>query len=478
MNAPLALFWHRRDLRLVDHQVIAQVLPKTPRIVGLLCFDPQLLKSEDLAPARIAYLLGCLAALAKDYERLGSRLLFFTGDPTLVLPTVTQQLDAKLVAWSLDTEPYAQERDHAVAQGLREKGVSVITDWDQLLHHPGEVLTQAGKPYTVFTPFWKNWSKQPKPAIAASPKALTGLSTAEAAALTRLDSHPLPSLEDLGFAWSNPLPLDPGTDAAQERLRWFQANVLTQYQETRNYPAIDGTSQLSAALKFGVISIRTLWQTTEETLATCRSDEERDSVITWQQELAWREFYQHCLYTFPRLLDGPYRDAFRQFPWENNPQQFQAWCRGTTGYPIVDAAMHQLNETGWMHNRCRMIVASFLTKDLILNWQLGERYFMQTLYDGDAAANNGGWQWSASSGMDPKPLRIFNPHTQAQKYDPEGEYIRRWLPELAGFDTGDLLTGKLTPMERQSVGYPMPIVDHAIQQRQFKQRYQQAKETS
>jgi deoxyribodipyrimidine photo-lyase len=208
-------------------------------------------------------------------------------------------------------------------------------------------------------------------------------------------------------------------------------------------------------------------------MENCRSDEMTDSVNAWRQELAWREFYQHCLYFFPKLAEWPYRKEFHDFPWEDNEEHFQAWCDGRTGYPIVDAAMRQMNESGWMHNRCRMITASFLTKDLILNWQLGEKYFYQKLYDGDLASNNGGWQWSASSGMDPKPLRIFNPASQAAKFDPDAEYIRHWLPELRSLDTEELITGKISPLDRQRCGYPEPIVDHNQQQREFKRLYQQ-----
>ena len=207
-----------------------------------------------------------------------------------------------------------------------------------------------------------------------------------------------------------------------------------------------------------------------------RSDETKANIETWQKEIAWREFYQHAMYNFPELASGAYRETFKNFPWESNEKYFQAWCEGKTGYPIVDAAMRQLNETGWMHNRCRMIVASFLTKDLLLNPQWGEKYFMQRLIDGDLSANNGGWQWSASSGMDPKPVRIFNPASQAQKFDPEGEYIRQWVSELRSFDTRCLLTGNITPLERQAVGYPEPIVDHKVQQRLFKELYKQQKE--
>ena len=182
------------------------------------------------------------------------------------------------------------------------------------------------------------------------------------------------------------------------------------------------------------------------------------------------------LYHFPELADGPYREHMKNFPWDNDEEKFEAWCEGRTGYPIVDAAMRQLNETGWMHNRCRMIVASFLTKDLIIDWRWGEKYFMQTLIDGDLAANNGGWQWSASSGMDPKPLRIFNPASQAKKFDSEGEYIRYWVPEIRTLDTGSLISGKIEPLERQGTDYPEPIVDHKIQQNRFKQIYKAQRE--
>jgi deoxyribodipyrimidine photo-lyase len=285
----------------------------------------------------------------------------------------------------------------------------------------------------------------------------------------------LPTALDLGFRWENPLPLAPGEQAAQAQLEAFCQSAILDYGEQRNFPAQAGTSLLSAALKFGAIGIRDVWQQAQETLTYCNSDEARHHVQTWEQELAWREFYQHCLFFFPELAKNSYRAEFRKFPWENNREHFQAWCDGRTGYPIVDAAMRQLKATGWMHNRCRMIVASFLTKDLILNWQWGEKYFMQTLVDGDLSANNGGWQWSASSGMDPKPLRIFNPASQALRFDPEGDYIRHWLPELATLDTAELLSGKISPGDREYLNYPAPIVDHATQQREFKQRYQQSK---
>jgi deoxyribodipyrimidine photo-lyase len=275
--------------------------------------------------------------------------------------------------------------------------------------------------------------------------------------------------------WDNPLFFPSGEKAAQDQLEYFCHDLIELYQEQRNIPSIAGTSRLSTAINLGVISIRKIWQSSVKMMEYCRSDESLVNIQTWQKELAWREFYQHALYYFPQLTQGAFREPFKNFPWDNNQEYFEAWCAGKTGYPIVDAAMRELNETGWMHNRCRMIVASFLTKDLIIDWRWGEKYFMQKLYDGDLAANNGGWQWSASSGMDPKPLRIFNPASQAQKFDPEAEYIRQWLPEISSLDTGDLVTGKILPIEAQSCDYPSPIVDHKEQQRKFKDLYNRVK---
>ncbi|MGL5035154.1 MAG: FAD-binding domain-containing protein [Microcystaceae cyanobacterium] len=469
---PLILFWHRRDLRLSDNIGLSKAREKSAKVLGLFCLDPKILKADDIAPARVVYLLGCLAELQENYRQLGGDLLIFSGSPQEIIPNLAINLKVDTVFWNLDCEPYAQKRDQEVASILREQGLKVETYWDQLLHYPGEILSQSQQPYTVYTPFWKNWIQQPKINVAEAIASLIDLTDAEKSLTQQLGSIPLPTAQELGFNWTNTLPLLPGEKAAQEQLDWFVDHALSNYQEQRNFPAVLGTSQLSAALKFGAIGIRTIWQTVIEILENSRSEEVQANIKTWQQELAWREFYQHCLYFFPALAQGAYRETFKNFPWENNMDYFEAWCQGKTGYPMVDAAMRQLNETAWMHNRCRMIVANFLTKDLIINWQWGEKYFMQTLYDGDLAANNGGWQWSASSGMDPRPLRIFNPMTQAQNFDPEGEYIRQWLPELRSLDTVQLLTGKISELERAMLGYPNPIVDHHQQQQKFKQIYQ------
>jgi deoxyribodipyrimidine photo-lyase len=472
----LILFWHRRDLRIADNVGLAEARQRSAKVVGIFCLDPNILQRDDVAPARVAYMIGCLQALQNRYSQAGSQLLILQADPRVGLPQLAEALDAQAMFWNLDVEPYAQERDRAVTDSLQQHGIEVQTFWDQLLHAPAEILTGAGQPYTVYTPFWKNWSTQPKLESGPVLQNAAGLNAAEQKRAEQSGVIPLPTARDLGFVWEGDLFLAPGEQAALERLEAFCNRAIAQYQEQRNFPNLEGTSQLSAALKFGAIGIRTVWAATVTSLEHCRSDEAKDSIQTWRQELAWREFYQHVMYCFPELAEGPYRAAWQNFPWKNDEAQFQAWCQGRTGYPIVDAAMRQLNETGWMHNRCRMIVASFLTKDLIINWQWGEKYFMQTLIDGDLCANNGGWQWSASSGMDPKPLRIFNPATQAQKFDPEGDYIRQWLPELRSLDTEELVSGKIAPLERHRCNYPAPIVDHNQQQRLFKSLYQQQKE--
>ncbi len=471
----LILFWHRRDLRITDNIGLAQARQQTRKVVGVFCLDPKILDRDDVAPARVTYLIGSLRSLQKRYAEVGSQLLILRADPRQGIPKLATALQAKAVFWNWDIEPYAKERDRAVLEALHAQGIAASNFWDQLLHAPEDIRSGSGQPYTVYTPFWKNWISRPKADPAEPLQEAEGLTEAEQEKASQAGAIALPTARDLGYIWDNPLVLAPGEAAAQSRLEKFTSAAINAYGEQRNFPAEDGTSQLSAALKFGVIGIRNVWAATSTALEHSRSDEARDSIQTWRQELAWREFYQHVMYSFPELADGPYRAPLKDFPWSNNDDHFQAWCEGRTGYPIVDAAMRQMNETAWMHNRCRMIVASFLTKDLILNWQLGEKYFMQMLFDGDLSANNGGWQWSASSGMDPKPLRIFNPASQAKKFDPDGAYIRQWLPELRSIDTADLLSGKILPLDRDRCGYPAPIVDHNKQQKLFKQLYQQQK---
>ncbi|MCU0568593.1 MAG: DNA photolyase family protein [Oculatellaceae cyanobacterium Prado106] len=471
----LILFWHRRDLRIADNVGLAIARQRSPKVVGVFCLDPEILEGGDVAPVRMQYMIGCLQELQERYTAAGSQLLILHNRPLQALPELATALKAKAVFWNKDVEPYSRSRDREVAEALRASGIQVEAFWDQLLHAPQEIQAGSGQPYTVFTPFWRNWSNRTKATPQATLENAQGLEPNEMAIAQQSGVIPLPTAKDLGFVWTNELPLAPGTGAAEERLEAFCDRALGEYQEQRNYPANPGTSQLSAALKFGAIGVRTVWAATVAVEEQSRSDETRENIKTWRQELAWREFYQHAMYAFPDLAKGAYREPFKTFPYENNPDFFQAWCDGKTGYPIVDAAMRQMNTVGWMHNRCRMIVASFLVKDLFVNSQFGERYFTQKLIDWDLSANNGGWQWSASSGMDPKPLRIFNPASQAKKFDPEGEYIREYLPELRSLDTEMLISGVIPVMERDRCGYPAPIVNHNQQQGKFKAVYQQQK---
>lgn len=464
----LVIFWHRRDLRLADNLGLAAAAQGGQSVVGLFCWDSALFDRQYIAPASATYAWESIKLLQQDYAAAGSRLWILVGDPLEQIPLALDLLKSKTLHFNQRVEPHQRAIDSALTTQLQGQGVAVTVHEDALLQGTTSVFSGSGTPYTVYTPYWRNWSSRPKPEPVSVN--LTPLTSGQRQAIG--PDH-LPDLAAAQLQWSAPLILAPGNAAAQERLEKFARRAMDTYEGDRNFPALDGTSTLSAALTWGTLGIRTAWQATLEALEQCRGIEDRASVTTWQQELAWREFYYQALWHFPELADGPYRARWRQFPWDDDRGRFELWCAGKTGYPIVDAAMHQLNTTGWMHNRCRMIVASFLTKDLMLNWQWGERYFMQTLIDGDLAANNGGWQWSASSGMDPKPLRIFNPSTQAQKFDPEGDYIRHWLPELKSVPLKDLLVGNIAPLWRSSSGYPEPIVDHKIQQQEFKRRYAQ-----
>ncbi|AFY72867.1 deoxyribodipyrimidine photolyase [Synechococcus sp. PCC 7502] len=478
----ISIVWHRRDLRLQDNPALAKaaVIPNS-ETVGIFIFDPDILKSPETGGGKVDFMLGCLKELQQSYRELGSELLCFYGNPKEVLAKLAQVLKPQRLFFNQDVEPSAIKRDQAVIQELSAIGIEVKGFLDIALHAPQAIATKStGEPYKVYSPFWKNWITQPKPSPLPKPQKLLGLKNCDG-----LDAIPLPSLAELGFSHNQTIPAS-GEEIAQKLLTEFcDSQKLYNYKKDRDFPAIDGTSNLSPHLRFGTIGIRDCWAATVAVMIDAEADitseqdqrnaQKLEGIQTWRQELAWREFYQHVLFHFPQLSQSAYRPQMQRFAWDQNHEYFQAWSNGRTGYPIVDAAMRQLNQTGWMHNRCRMIVASFLTKDLILNWQWGELYFMQKLIDGDLAANNGGWQWSASSGMDTQPLRIFNPSSQALKFDPEGTYIRRWLPELVHLTTAELLSGNISNYQLQKSNYPAPIVDHAIQQRKFKERYQLCK---
>jgi deoxyribodipyrimidine photo-lyase len=485
------LFWHRRDLRLADNLGLAAAAAATPAVTGLFVLDPAILADPDLAPARIWFLCESLRELADRWREAGSRLLLLRGDPVVLLPLVARSIAADVVVWNRDVEPQVRRRDRQVADALQGQGTRVLVDWDQLLVAPEGVRTGSGDPYRVYGPFLRNWRGQLEARASSGAQGIGGLDPLVApsglldlepeafpherrtlwAGLPRLEAVPCATELGFSFAGADRCPCQPGESAARAQLEAFadggpNGGALAAYEPDRNFPAEPGTSGLSAALSCGTLSPRQAWAAARAARSTARSDEARRSIEVWEQELGWREFYQQALFHFPELADGPYRPQWKHFPWEDDPQRLLAWQQGLTGMPIIDAAMRQLNASGWMHNRCRMIVASYLVKDLIVDWRHGERSFMARLVDGDLAANNGGWQWSASSGMDPRPLRIFNPATQAARFDPDAVYIRTWLPELAHVSTADLISGEIAPLERR--GHPEPIVSHRIQQARFK----------
>ena len=487
MTAPRTLFWHRRDLRLADNTGLQAAAALGPAVTGVYVLDPAILNPPaelpPMAPARLWFLVESLVELQQRWRDAGSRLLVVTGDPVQRLPQLAALLEAAAVVWSRDVEPYARERDRQVARALQSFGRKVLVDWDQLLVAPELLKTGGGDPYRVYGPFLRNWRGQVERSEPGTVEAPTGLIDLDAVCvealqtaageLGRLCAEGQRELEQLrsghGFQGTDLCPCRPGEAAAAGQLAAFVDGPLLGYEPDRNFPGMPGTSCLSAALSVGTVSPRQAWCAAQESKEVARSDEQRHAITVWEQELGWREFYQQALFHFPELADGPYREQWRRFPWDNNEDWFDFWKDGQTGMPIIDAAMRQLNQTGWMHNRCRMIVASFLVKDLICDWRWGERAFMELEVDGDLAANNGGWQWSASSGMDPKPLRIFNPATQSSKFDADGDYIRRWLPELRHVNTKDLLSGDIGALERR--GYPEPLIDHKKQQARFKALY-------
>ena len=466
------LFWHRRDLRFADNLGLTAAAEISQAVTGLYVLDPQLLNPPEhlppMAPARLWFLLESLVELQQRWREAGSRLLIVEGDPVALVPRLADRLGAEAVVWNRDVEPYARERDRQVARQLQADGRRVVVDWDQLLIAPELLKTGGGDPYRVYGPFLRNWRGQVlsrKPATVPAPSGLIDLAPELVS-----DADPLAELlNSHGFQGTELCPCRPGEAAAQQQLAAFCDGPLLGYEPDRNFPGTAGTSHLSAALSLGTLSPRQAWCAAQASRDQARSEEQLHAIAVWEQELCWREFYQQALFHFPELADGPYREQWRRFPWENNAEWFELWKEGQTGMPIIDAAMRQLNQSGWMHNRCRMIVASYLVKDLICDWRWGERAFMELEVDGDLAANNGGWQWSASSGMDPKPLRIFNPATQASKFDATGDYIRRWVPELRHVNTRDLLSGEIGALERRD--YPEMLVNHKIQQARFKGLY-------
>ena len=467
-----AVWWIRRDLRLTDNQALKAACETANRIIPLFIIDPFFAKSDYVGTKRLAFLYAGLRQLDGDLRQIGSRLVVRHGRPRDILSTLLAESGASTIFAEEDFSQYARQRDSEIAQNLPLQLVAGLT-----VHPPGTLLKQDSTPYTVFTPFKKNaWLQRPLPRpedILPPPQKLKTPSN--------IASDPLP-IEPL----SPPdAPFKPGEAEAQRRLRAFANGSLARYAQERDMVGVDGTSRLSPYLRFGMISARQAVVAANQAFQQAPNKEAKKSAETWLSELIWREFYIHILYHFPHVLRGSFRPEYDQIVWRNDPAEFKAWCDGRTGYPIVDAAMRQLNIIGWMHNRARMIVASFLVKDLLIDWRWGEKYFMQQLVDGDPASNNGGWQWTAGTGTDAAPyFRIFNPTTQAKKFDPDGRYIHYWVPELADVPNGFLHEPwTMPPLLQKSAGctigqdYPTPIVDHKAAREWTLAAYKKARES-
>ncbi len=422
-----AVFWFRRDLRLQDNAGLYHALRENNNVIPIFIFDTEILSNlDDKNDRRVEFILESLKLLQQQLLDIGSSLLVLHGNPIELF----NNIEAKAVYANHDYEPYALTRDKSIRKILEAKGSTLKTFKDQVIFEKNEVLKDDGRPYTIFTPYSRKWKAKLNAFYLKSYPTEKYLKH-----FKRTPPIPIPSLANIGF----------NTTGAVFPGRVIIQTIIENYHEQRNYPAISGTSRLSVHLRFGTISIRKLAQ-----IALEKND-------VWLNELIWRDFYHMILSHFPRVTNQAFKPAYDHIQWRNKEGEFEAWCKGKTGYPIVDAGMRELEATGFMHNRIRMVVASFLTKHLLIDWRWGKAYFAQKLFDYDLAANNGGWQWAASSGCDAAPyFRVFNPQRQTEKFDPDKVYIKKWVPEFGMSD------------------YPKPIVDHSFARERVLRIYKQA----
>jgi deoxyribodipyrimidine photo-lyase len=419
MNGQTNFFWFRRDLRLNDNHGLFEALESGKPVQCVFIFDRNILdKLVDRTDARVTFIHQQLESINNTLQSHGGSLITYYGTPEDAWKKWSKEFEIGTVFTNHDYEPYARERDASIGKILDGLGVLFQTYKDQVIFEQSEVMKDDGGPYTVFTPFKNKYYKTLKPSDYKSFPSEKNLNHV-------LPSKPTPihTLQEMGFSRSA-IDFPPAS---------IGTGILEHYGERRDIPSLPATSRISVHLRFGTVSIRQLTK-----LALDKKSE------SWMNELIWRDFYHMIIWHFPHAAKGAFKPAYEQIKWRNNEEEFKHWCEGNTGYPIVDAGMRELNATGFMHNRVRMITASFLVKHLLIDWRWGEAYFAQKLLDFDLAANNGGWQWAAGSGCDAAPyFRIFNPYEQTRKFDPELKYIRKWVPEFEDFSK-----------------YPAPIVDH------------------
>ena len=456
------LVWFRRDLRAYDHAALHHALQACETVYCVFMFDKAILDElPSRTDRRVAFIHDSVVKLDERLRQLADRqmpVLHVLHDVAAdAIPRLARTLGVEAVFANRDYEPDAVARDLAVSEALAGAGIAFLDFKDQVIFERDEVLTNKGTPYGVFTPYKRAWLQ------ALTPAHIEAFSIEVAPDQMPAQAPALPSLNDLGFEAGNldALPIETGAAGGEAAFEDFQARI-NRYKALRDFPAKKGVSYLSVHLRFGTVSIRQL--------VSYAQAQGGEGAETWLSELIWREFYQMVLWHRPDVVDKSFKPEFDALKWDDKPEWFQAWCEGRTGYPLVDAGMRQLNETGYMHNRLRMVVASFLTKDLGIHWFEGERYFAAHLNDYDLAANNGGWQWAAATGCDGQPwFRIFNPVTQSERFDPEGKFIRRYVPELTKVPDKFIHAPWTMPEDKQRdsgcvIGrdYPRPIVDHAV----------------
>lgn len=432
MKPVVNIFWFRRDLRLTDNAGLYHALRSENPVVPVFIFDTNILNLlDDKNDRRVAFIHAALTEMQEHLVKLGTSLEVYHGKPMDIYKQLLEKYTVGKVFANHDYEPYAQEREQAISKLLQQHGASLHTYKDQVIFEKNEVVKDDGRPYTVFTPYSKRWKATLNGFYISSYPARKYYKN-----FYQQAAKHIPSLKSIGFTATEEL--FPSSTLHEE--------LLKKYQEQRDFPGIKGTSRLGVHLRFGTISIRALAKKAGETSET------------FLNELIWRDFYHMILWHFPHVgKNKAFKPEYDLIKWRNNETEFERWCNGTTGYPIVDAGMRELNETGFMHNRVRMIVASFLAKHLLIDWRWGEAYFAAKLLDFDLAANNGGWQWAAGSGCDAAPyFRVFNPYLQTQKFDPQLKYVRKWVPELESFD------------------YPKPIVEHDVARKRCLEVYSKA----
>ena len=455
------IIWFRRDLRLYDNAALFHALKDSNQVYPVFIFDIQILSNlKNKKDRRIEFILRSLAEIKKTLKENGSDLIVETGDPEFLIPKLITEYECNSLYINRDYEKYAQERDQTISKILLNKKVTTLTFKDQVLFENNEILTQSNNPYTVFTPYKNNHLKRLNE---------QGIKLYNCEIhkdnFAKYTSKALPKLEELGFEKTNleDLDLPTGTRGGKSLLEKFYKNIKN-YSINRNFPSIRGVSYLSVHNRFGTLSIRHL--------AKLAIEADNDGASTWLSELIWRDFYFQITANFPQISEKKsFKSQFENLQFENDKKKFEAWKNGLTGFPIIDAAMKQINQTGYMHNRLRMIVSSFLVKDLLIDWRWGEKYFEDNLIDFDFSANNGGWQWAASTGCDSQPyFRIFNPVLQSEKFDKDGSFIKKYIPQLAPLSVKEIhqpwiyfeKNREAFPI-KLGIDYPFPIVDHREQ---------------